>query len=98
MCIRDSFIATAYFAYSTSLLALTAKELGKTEDEKFYSELFNKIKDVFVKEYVTPAGRVGTCSQTSYILALKFNLLPEALIEKAAKFLVDDIKSRGNHL
>ncbi len=95
---EPDFIATAYFAYSTSLLAQAAKELGKAEDERFYSELFNKIKDVFVKEYVTPAGRVGTCSQTSYILALKFNLLPDALREKAAKFLVDDIKSRGNHL
>jgi alpha-L-rhamnosidase len=47
---------------------------------------------------VTPAGRVGTCSQTSYILALKFGLLPEDLKEKAAKFLVDDIRNRGNHL
>lgn len=95
---EHDFIATAYFAYSTSLLAKAAEVLGKTEDEKFYSELFDKIKEVFVKEYVTQAGRVGTCSQTSYVLALKFNLLPETLREKAAKFLVDDIKSRGNHL
>ncbi len=92
------FIATAYFAYSTSLLAQAAKELGKTEDAKTYTDLFNKIKGVFIREYVTPAGRVGTCSQTSYILALKFNLLPDELREKAAGFLVDDIKSRRNHL
>ena len=92
------FIATAYFAYSTSLLAQAARELGKTEDAKTYTDLFNKIKGVFIREYVTPAGRVGTCSQTSYILALKFNLLPDELREKAAGFLVGDIKSRRNHL
>jgi alpha-L-rhamnosidase len=92
------FIATAFYAYSTSILALAAKELGKTDDEKFYSELFNKIKEVFIYEYVTKAGRVGTNSQTSYVLALMFNLLPENLNEKAAGFLVDDIRSRGNHL
>jgi len=95
---EPDFIATAYFAYSTSLLAKAAKELGKTEDEKDYTDLYGKIRDVFIQQYVTPAGRVGTCSQTSYILALKFGLLPEDLKEKAAKFLVDDIKSRGSHL
>ncbi len=74
---EPDFIATAYYAYSAGLLAQAAKELGKTEDEKYYSDLFMKIKEVFNNEYVTPAGRVGTNSQTSYILALKFNLLPE---------------------
>jgi len=92
------FIATAFYAYSTSLLADAAKELGKTDDEKYYRELFNKIKTVFINEYVTPAGRVGTNSQTSYVLAIMFDLLPENLREKAAQFLVDDIKSRRNHL
>ncbi len=92
------FISTAFFAYSTNLLAKSAKELGKAEDEKYYNELFNKIKNVFVKEYVTPAGRVGTNSQTSYVLALMFNLLPDDLRPNSAKFLVEDIKSRNNHL
>jgi alpha-L-rhamnosidase len=95
---EHDFIATAFFAYSSSLLADAAKALGKTEDEKTYTDLFNKIKNVFINEYVTNAGRVGTNSQTSYVLALKFNLLPENLRSKAAEFLNDDIKERGNHL
>lgn len=95
---QPDFIATAYFAYSTSLLADAAKALGKADDAKEYTDLYNKIRDTFIKEYVTPAGRVGTCSQTSYILALKFGLLPDNLKENAAKFLVSDIKSRRNHL
>ncbi len=92
------FIATAFYAYSASLLADAAKALGKTEDAKTYSDLFNKIKEVFIYNYVTAAGRVGTNSQTSYVLALKFNLLPEDLRSKAAAFLVNDIKERDNHL
>jgi alpha-L-rhamnosidase len=95
---EPDFIATAFYAYSTSLLAQAAKELGKNDDERIYNDLFSKIKNVFNHEYVTPAGRVGTNSQTSYLLALKFNLLPDDLRENAAGFLVDDIKSRGNHL
>jgi alpha-L-rhamnosidase len=94
----QDFIATAFYAYSASILVATAKELGKTEDEKTYSDIFNKIKEVFINEYVTKAGRVGTNSQTSYVLALMFNLLPENLYHKAAEFLVEDIKSRRNHL
>ena len=94
---RD-FIATAFYAYSVSILSATAKELGKIEDEIFYNNLFKKIKEVFINEYVTKAGRVGTNSQTSYVLALMFNLLPDDLNKKAAAFLVEDIKSRSNHL
>jgi alpha-L-rhamnosidase len=92
------FIATAFYAYSSGILAAAAKELGKTEDEKLYYELFKKIKEVFINEYVTNSGRVGTNSQTSYVLALMFNLLPENLREKSARFLVEDIKNRENHL
>jgi alpha-L-rhamnosidase len=95
---EHDFIATAFFAYSSSLLAEAAKVLGKTDDAKFYSDLFVKIKEVFINEYVTNAGRVGTDSQTAYVLALKFNLLPEKLRSKAAAFLASDIISRGNHL
>ncbi len=92
------FIATAFYAYSTSILGQAAEALGKAEDAKTYADLFNKIKEVFINEYVTKAGRVGTNSQTSYVLALKFNLLPENLRSKAAEFLVNDIKNRDNHL
>ncbi len=92
------FIATAFFAHSVDLLAAAAKELGKDEDFKIYTNLFGKIKEVFINEYVTRAGRVGTDSQTSYVLSLMFNLLPGELRSKAANFLVEDIKSRRNHL
>ncbi len=95
---QPDFIATAFFAYSTKLLSQAAAELGMKEDEKNYSELYSKIRTVFIHEYVTPAGRVGTCSQTSYVLALMFGLLPDDLKPNAARFLVDDIKSRRNHL
>jgi alpha-L-rhamnosidase len=95
---EPDFIATAFYAYSTRLLSMAAKDLGKTDDEKTYAELYEKIKNVFVNEYVTPAGRVGTESQTAYVLALMFDLLPDQLRQNAAQFLADDIKSRRNHL
>ena len=95
---EHDFISTAFFAYSADLLSKAAGVLGNTADEKTYSDLFEKIKSVFIREYVTPAGRIGTNSQTSYVLALMFNLLPEEQKPAAAKFLVDDIRGRRNHL
>jgi len=95
---EHDFIATAFFAYSSGLLSKAAEELGKSDDAAFYSGLYDKIKEVFNQEYVTPAGRVGTNSQTSYVLALMFDLLPEELRPKATRFLADDIRSRRNHL
>jgi alpha-L-rhamnosidase len=92
------FIATAFYAYSTQLLVQAAELFGQSEDAGVYRAVHEKIKEVFNNEYVTNAGRVGTNSQTSYVLALMFDLLPEELRPKAAKFLADDIKSRGNRL
>lgn len=93
-----NLISTAFYAYSTSLLAKSAAVLGKQDDASQYKRLFEQIRDVFNKEYVSPAGRVYSGSQTGYVLALHFDLLPESVRMKAAENLAEDIKSRGNHL
>lgn len=95
---EHDFIATAFYAYSVNLLAKAAAATGRSDDARIYEELYGKIKNVFINEYVTNAGRVGTNSQTSYVLALMFDLLPSDLRQNAAKFLVEDIRSRRNHL
>ncbi|MEO5682309.1 MAG: glycoside hydrolase family 78 protein [Chitinophagaceae bacterium] len=91
-------IATMFYGYSAKLLAQAAEVLGKTEDVKTYNNVFDKIKEVFNRNYVTAEGRIASESQTSYVLALHFGLLPEAMRAKATQYLVDDIKGRGNHL
>jgi alpha-L-rhamnosidase len=92
------FIATAFYAHSLDLFIGIADYFGNPDDASVQNAIFEKTKEVFNDEYVTKAGRVGTNSQTSYVLALMFDLLPENLRAKAAGFLVDDIKSRGNRL
>jgi alpha-L-rhamnosidase len=73
---RD-LIATAFYAYSTTLLVRAAEILGKDDDKAFYTGLLQKIKDAYNREYVSPSGRVFSGSQTSYVLSLMFDLLPE---------------------
>lgn len=91
-------IAQCFYAHSTQLLINTAKVLGKSEDVEIYSILLQKIKDAFFKEYVTPNGRLVSGTQTAYVLALNFDMLPEALRKQAAERLVENIKSYNNHL
>jgi alpha-L-rhamnosidase len=86
-------IATAYFAHSTNILQKTAAILNKKEDAQFYSDLFEKIKQAFQTEFVTPNGRLTSNTQTAYSLALAFDLLPENLKARAAERLADDVKN-----
>jgi alpha-L-rhamnosidase len=87
-------IATAFFAHSTDLLARTATVLGKADDRARYEALLEKIKAAFVKEFVTPEGRVGENTQTAYVLALQFDLLPKDLRPRAAERLAADVRER----
>ena len=47
-----------------------------------------------MKEFVTPEGRVGENTQTAYVLALHFNLLPKELRPRAAARLAAEIRER----
>ncbi len=91
-------IATAFYAYSTELLARMARILGKTSDAKMYAELASKVKAGFQKEFVTAGGRVGPNTQTAYVLALHFDLLPEDQRPQAARRLAESVRQAGYHL
>ncbi len=88
---EKDLIATAYYAHSSKLLAEIAKILGNTGDAEKYSTLSENVKNAFINEFVTPAGRLVSHTQTAYSLALAFNLLPENLVPKAAEYLAGDV-------
>ena len=97
--ITDKYlIAQCFFAHSTQLLINAAKVIGKEDDVIKYETLLSKIKIVFVKEYVTPSGRLVSSSQTAYVLALNFDMLSQSLRAAAAARLVHNIKDYNNHL
>lgn len=91
-------IAQCFYAHSTQLLINSAQVLAKTDDVAKYQAILDKIKIAFVKEYITPNGKLTSGTQTAYILALNFDLFPEAQRAEAAKKLVDNIKLYNNHL
>jgi alpha-L-rhamnosidase len=91
-------LGTAFFAYSSSLLARIAGVLGKREDAERYQALFEQVRQAFQERFVTKRGLIGGATQTSYVLALHFDLLPQELRATALDELVRDIERRGDHL
>lgn len=91
-------IATAYFAYTTSIMAKVAAILGKSSDEKRYTKLAAQIRVAFDREFVSRNGRLAGDTQTGYLLALGFDMLPKEKRPYALARLVKDIEGRGFHL
>jgi alpha-L-rhamnosidase len=89
-------VDTAYFAHSAQLVARAAKLLGKTDDATKYDKLFHEITDAFNKNFVSTNGVIQGDTQTGYILALQFGLLPENLRAPAAQHLADNITQHGH--
>jgi alpha-L-rhamnosidase len=93
-----NLLATAYWADDCTKLACIARELGHTADAERFQKIFEQVRAAFQKEWLEPNGRIMTDTQTGYLLALAFDLLPENLRAAAAEHLVNDIKSLNWHL
>ncbi|MCL2605613.1 MAG: glycoside hydrolase family 78 protein [Defluviitaleaceae bacterium] len=90
--------ATAYYAYSTSLLVKAAEALGKNEDAKKYGRLYADIQNAYQNEFYTPTGRLAARTQTAHILSLVFGLTPKEFIPRTISTLVKLIDENGGHL
>jgi alpha-L-rhamnosidase len=93
-----ALISTAYYAYTTSLMAEMADALGKTEDAAKYRKQFEAIRIYFQKTYVKPDGKIESELQTAYCMALSFDLLTDSQRKQAAAHLVERIKQKDYHL
>lgn len=91
-------LATAYYAHSTDRVARAAEVLGKSEDAAAYRKQFEEIRAAFNKAYVGEDGRIQGDTQTVYVLALAFDLLPPEKRARAAAYLVENIEARDGHL
>ena len=91
-------VAQCFFAHSADLVCRTAQLLGKQSDADYYAEVAAKVREAYMNEYVTPNGLISSDTQTAYVLALQFNMLPEALRAQAVDRLVANIERYSNHI
>jgi alpha-L-rhamnosidase len=93
-----TLLATAYWADDAAKMAIMARELGREAEAARFEAMFEKVRTAFRKEWLREHGRLAVETQTAYLLALAFNLLPENARASAAEHLVENIKSLDWHL
>jgi alpha-L-rhamnosidase len=91
-------IGTAFYAHCARLMSDIAVILNRKDDATAYGKLFDDVKAAWQKRFVTADGSLTIQTQTAHVLALHFDLLPEALRESAVQSLVANIESREMHL
>jgi alpha-L-rhamnosidase len=88
-------IGTAYWAHSAELLAQMARAIGRCDDADRLHAISDRVRRAFNEAFVEPDSKIGSDSQTGYILALKFGLLPEEKRRAGARHLAADIRKRN---
>ncbi|XP_054157560.1 alpha-L-rhamnosidase-like [Oppia nitens] len=92
-------LSTAYYGYDALLMSRLAAASNRTEDAKKYTELHQNIANAFNKAFVNSTdGHIKGETQTVYLLALAFEMLPEKLRPLAANNLAENIKAHNWHL
>jgi alpha-L-rhamnosidase len=93
-------LGAAFYARSAQILADSARVLGRDEDAKRYDAEAAGVRAAFTKAYFDSDGKekIAPETQTAYVLAIAFNLIPDDLKPKAADNLVRMVHEAGGHL
>lgn len=86
-------VATAYYAYSTRLVAEMANLLGKSEEENKYRSLYSKIKRVYNQYFIQDNGVIIEDRQAPNARTLAFDLANEdkkqVVAHKLAQYVIE---------
>ncbi|MGW0480629.1 glycoside hydrolase family 78 protein [Nonomuraea sp. NPDC003214] len=88
-------LATAFFHRSADLTARAALVHGRTGDAERLRALADDIRTAFIKTFVSASGRLAGDTQTGYLLALAFGLLPASGVALAARRLAELVEEHG---
>jgi alpha-L-rhamnosidase len=94
----QDLISTAFFGWSARLVARMAAATGRTAEAASYGALADRVATAFTDRFVAADGTVGANSQTGYVLALAFGLLPADRQQAAADKLAAKVAATGGHL
>jgi alpha-L-rhamnosidase len=79
-------------------MARLASALGRTAEAARFQAMAERVRAAFQREWLLPDGELTVPTQTAYLLALAFDLLPENVRARAAERLVANIESLDWHL
>ena len=95
-----SLLALAFYGRSCQIVADSALILGKAEDATKFAAEADSIRATFAKHYFDDNGKLQNApeTQTAYLLAIAFDLIPDAKKELATKNLARLIDAADGHL
>ncbi|MFW2543950.1 family 78 glycoside hydrolase catalytic domain [Primorskyibacter sp. 2E107] len=93
-----TMVATAYWAHVADLLARMAQTLGRQAEARQHRDTAARVRAAFLDAFVAGDGRITGDTQTAYLLALDFDLLPPALRHAARDHLLRTLDSADGHL
>ncbi|MGR3663044.1 MAG: family 78 glycoside hydrolase catalytic domain [Paracoccaceae bacterium] len=91
-------VATAYWVHVADIMAKIANALDETKNANTYEILAANIRSAFENAFVDADGKITGDTQTAYLLALDFNILPPDLHDKAAGHLRARLDDADGHL
>jgi len=93
-----NLISTAYLGWSARLVSRMAQATGRTADAAKYATLADQVGAAFTARFVAADGTVSGNTQTGYVLALAFGLVPATRVQSLVDKLVAKIAASGGHL
>ncbi|NQX47992.1 family 78 glycoside hydrolase catalytic domain [Paenibacillus tritici] len=92
------FIASAYYRYSSLIVAKAATVLGKTELYKYYEGISEAVKKAMEDEFFSKNGRLAIDTQTAYAVALYMDIVPQKYKARVTDSFRKRLKTDGKHL
>ena len=95
-----ALLGTAFYAHSAQILADSAHALKRDEAAKRYAAEAATVKQAFYKYYFDANGKLQNApeTQTTYVLAIAFDLIPKDAKEKVGANLVRLVGEADGHL
>lgn len=94
----SELICQAFYAHSTHILMKTARVLGYGKDAQAYETLHSAVVQAFQSDFIGEDGDLISGTQTAYVLAIWFDLLPSRLRQATAERLRANLGQHAWHL
>jgi alpha-L-rhamnosidase len=94
----NKVLGPVFHARAAWLVSRMAAVIGKKAESEKYAALFERIKKAWNAAHVAPDGKIGTDTQTTYVMALRYEMLPPERRKAAADHLAAAIARHKGHL
>jgi alpha-L-rhamnosidase len=94
---KNEVLATAYYAWLTSLMSEMAQAIGRSDDAARYQALAEQIKAAFQRAFVRTDGSIEGSSQSAFALAFTMGLTPPELRQKMTEAFVKEVERFKYH-